>query len=192
MFSARSCFCQAAESNIRSTPVLGGLTLAVIILIDIYSTGKALLAAYVPRVLGESRMRVYVSTFLWCIGSLLQRQARCDEVIHTCAVCREGGDRCHTTATGDCIILRSCSPGTCRCQAHAAGLEVSKSCRVDVCRTNVYVSARKAPYGLRLGAGVWRICTHMGHVRWQPPGITENRPSRSCPPWVSSRVDTLD
>lgn len=53
---------------------------------------------------------------------------------------------------------------------------------------NLYVSARYATYGLRIGAGVWRIrdifpvlvrdmCTHMGYVTWHPPGIRENRPS---------------
>ncbi len=49
-------------------------------LITMSSTAKALLAAYVPRVLGESRMRVYVNPLLRYFNQLAAKARWCKDV----------------------------------------------------------------------------------------------------------------
>ena len=90
----------------------------------------------------------------------------------TCVVCREGGERCQTTDTGHCIILRSCSPGSCRWSRHKLlVLRRADDCSVTPCRIDCNVLPENGCCGQwrgRLALTHVRTTWAQMHVTWRP------------------------
>ena len=124
--------------------VLGGVLVAPIMLIIMSSTAKALVAAYVPRVLGESRMRVYVNPLLRCVRQLAAEARRvqcCDCIPVKCA--EKAGTAAKLPIQGTASFYGAARPiPVVGSGVYLPVFKRADVCRVDTCKMNLQISAR--------------------------------------------------
>ena len=127
-----------------SAPLLPDILLAENVPTLSFSTAKALLAAYVPRILGESRMRVYVNPLLRCVRQLAAEARRvqcCDCIPVKCA--EKAGTAAKLPIQGTASFYGAARPiPVVGSGVYLPVFKRADVCRVDTCKMNLQISAR--------------------------------------------------